>query len=405
MRRLGASTLLLGWAVACTSAEPADLGQITDELVIPMQPRTEGELDPWSLAEVVSLEAGKKKLRLESELVLAWGVDYPNRFRARLSSTLWSTCGMLRGETQLTALTGGSAGLRAALEDQAVELVAGGPEQIELAIEARFTPMTENGCGLTEGRSVPLEISLGVRVVQPIDTVFDLPFECSAQGLRLAPGMGVTGLGGLSSATDFRVGLLDGDGARFTAANAAAEAQSTVRVRGVLPAHDEPKSLAAWVAPPWSGLIEVVPELGASLPVDVVGPERIDRVEAMFQMVGAKLPLPLENGANYGMQGWGVTYNWIVPVVTVLRAEDVPLCSGPSSNWFRLVTETPEVCEVSWREAREGTRVSHIHEGARLRRDGACVLRLEGPELRPRAALPAALRATFQRVAELQDAP
>ncbi len=60
------------------------------------------------------------------------------------------------------------------------------------------------------------------------------------------------------------------------------------------------------------------------------------------------------------------------------------LCDAPDARWFRLVSETPEVCAVVAvdGEACDGCAgPSFGHEAARLVRDGICTVRVEAPEL------------------------
>ncbi len=81
---------------------------------------------------------------------------------------------------------------------------------------------------------------------------------------------------------------------------------------------------------------------------------------------------------------------------------DGPLCDPPDARWFRLYSETPEVCAVVAVNSQgcDGcVGPSFGHEAARLLRDGVCTVRLEAPELDHGRGLLRRVSAGFEGVA------
>lgn len=387
--------------VSGCEAREAELDLRRSELLVPLQPRDEGSLPTWALAERVD----GPRLILRTTIDLAFGEGYPTTFRATLPSPLWSDCGQLVGAVQLDGLSGGTPAIEAQLASGRIELSVTQAGTTELELAARIVLDQPNGCELPVGVEIPIDVHVSVRVFRPSGTTFDLPFDCTKDALLVAPSTGLTGQGVFASRSAFRVVLLDEAGERAHAANASPEAQATVRLVGNFSAAEpEPRTLADWIAPAWPGPVKIVPELGAPLHIEVIGGDAITRVDLAFHLIGAKSPMRLENGQSYGEGGWGATYNRIEATVSALYAGETGLCSSPSPSWLELASETKRNCEVET-VSREDSGDEHglLDRSARLLADGTCKLRVDAPELPLAAGLPASLSASFRNVGDLWD--
>jgi hypothetical protein len=311
---------------------------------------------------------------------------------------------VLVGEVKLDTMSGGTPSIEAQLAEDRIDLSVAGTGIAEFQLAATIVLAQQSGCELPVGVDIPINVHLDVRVGRPSGTVFDLPFGCTEEALLLAPSVALTGQGTFASFSTFRVALLDEAGERMHAANASAEAQATVRLLGSFSSTEpQPASLAAWIAPAWPGPVEVVPELGAPLHLEVIDGAAITKAELAFHLVGAKSAMPIEDGETYGAQGWGATYNRIEAEVLALQVGEVGLCSGPSPTWFELTSETEETCEVGT-VSRQEPRPGHgLDRAVRLLEDGTCTLVIRAPDLPAAAGLPASSSARFQNVEELWE--
>jgi hypothetical protein len=372
------------------------------EIVIPMQPRTEGTLPAWDLIEIVESDDGPG-LRLDSRLDLAVGQGYPTRFAARFPQPMWSSCGLLEGEVSALVSSAGSDAVVAESLGDGIGLVVAAEGAADLVIRASFTLTRASACDLPVETAIPLDVHVAVRAIRPADVAFDLPYGCDGDAVRVAPSTQVSGQGTFASPSAFRAAILDEAGERTFVANAAPEAQTTVRLRGTFEAANaSPASLAEWIAPPWPSEVEVSADLGEPLWIDVVDAGRVTAATVGFQIPGGKLPMTIDDGATYG--GWGTELNRILPVVSDVEADETLLCSGPSAAWFQLESATPAVCEIVQWSPVDGMVDGHpTGEAARLRRDGACTLTLRALEIPSAVGLPAAVSATFRDVAGLRE--
>lgn len=85
---------------------------------------------------------------------------------------------------------------------------------------------------------------------------------------------------------------------------------------------------------------------------------------------------------------------------------DRALCDLPDARWFRLYSETPDVCAVVPVGARRCDECSGPHygqEAARLVRDGVCTVRIEAPALDHGRGLRRRVSAEFHHVENLFD--
>ena len=123
--------------------------------------------------------------------------------------------------------------------------------------------------------------------------------------------------------------------------------------------------------------------------------------ELQFQLAGtASGPVVLGGGERYGDGGWGRAANRIAPMVQEMSTDEGPLCSAPSSTWFELRSQTPEVCEIVELPATvEGDSYtlygSRTGQAARLLRAGTCSLVLDAPGFAAEAGFPRSFSAEF----------
>jgi len=88
------------------------------------------------------------------------------------------------------------------------------------------------------------------------------------------------------------------------------------------------------------------------------------------------------------------------------RVGDARLCDRADARWFRLVSETPEVCAVVAVDPQgcDGcVGPAFGHQAARLLRDGVCSVRLEAPALDHGRGILRRVSARFESVAQFAD--
>lgn len=374
------------------SSEPA----IVDEIVIPVQPRSELPI----LGTATLLGSGEQaQVSMQAELVLAVGEGYPDALTAFVPEwSLVADCGYVLGQTVLHDATGSTDAIAARIEEGGLALSVHDAGQTVLSIAGEVVANGLGGCPVADGQRVPLTLALSVRVVRPAGTRFERAEACG-DAPKLAP----------SSVPEIAMVLLDEHGQPFEAANALPEGQAAVRLRGAFEAARSdyvPPTLGSWTTTV-VGEVELVPAVGDPLLVEVVDASAITRADIEFQLAGSLAdPTVLQDDTTYGADGWLDGTNRLAPMVRRIEADGVPLCSAPSEEWFALESLTPQVCEVLDNDFAKlsplllGHRTGTV---ARLVQDGTCSLVLHARDLPANVGRTWTLDAEFLRVDELYE--
>jgi hypothetical protein len=291
----------------------------------------------------------------------------------------------------LEEITAGSDVASVELVDGALHIVAGTPGRVDL--QGRGTATFEaDGCDQTVGTVLPVELTLTVLVRPADDAIIETP--CGDDPILVAPAASASQN---SWPQWFSVRLRDDQGPYF-ADNADGDAQVTVRLHGAFEAgHATPESLAQWLTQPEPGTVQIVPELGEPVEVQVVDSASVT-AEISYRLVSvAGGGLGVVDGGSYG-PGFARTGNRLAPIVQRMRVGDAIVCSTPDHRWFELTSATPETCEIIDRDDFGQLPSDDIGRVAHLLRDGTCRVKLVGPGTRVET-----LEATFVNVEGLID--
>ncbi len=131
-----------------------------------------------------------------------------------------------------------------------------------------------------------------------------------------------------------------------------------------------------------------------------VSPAEVTDATVRFYVPGnAGTPAEVTDGARLG--GGNRKLGGVFFEVRGATVGDGALCDAPDARWFRLYSETPEVCAAVAINAQGcdgcvGPRFGH--QAARLLRDGVCTVRVEAPALNHGRGLRRRVSAAFEGV-------
>jgi hypothetical protein len=342
-------------------------------------------------------------------MVLAIGPGYPSTFTASIAPALWGPCGMIDAEILLRELTGSSEAIETSLDGTTgAAFIAREVGTGSFTLGGELRVRGSGSCPLPVATGVPFEVKVYVSAIAAAEARVVPPGRCgTATEYAVAPSVTATGD---ALPAGFEVALFDDAGERKYVDNAEADAQVTVRLHGPFDAvYGMPRSLAQWIPPTQPGVVDVVPEFGTPLQIEVIEPGRITEAKLDFQVAGVGgNPSVVENGVAYGENGWGRTGNRLAPLVQTLRTAEGPLCTGPSPAWFAFESLTPDVCTViplSLSPAEDSYLLygDRIGQAARFVGDGTCSLEVRAPEFMADAGLPVSLAADFRNVDQLHE--
>lgn len=369
------------------------------EIVIPMRPRTGGVLGVTPVLKDID----GPRLHFDSSLTLAVGEGFEEQYTASVAPQWWGTCGSGSGEIRLDSLETTSGEITGTLLDGAtIELSNFAEPGVAQLVSRGEVTLDEASCGYPAGTVVAVNLSLSVTSKSVATTRIERP---CAGPVVIAPAS--TRAASLFDRW-FSVSLVDEAGETFFVDNAESDAQATVRLRGQFDAaHAEPTSLSVWIAPSTPGWVEIEPEGGEPLAVDVVDASRITDADLEFQIAGAAAgPLTVVDGQSY--TGWARAANRLAPMVMQLWVGEQALCSEPDPRWFDLQTTTPTTCSIvdlPSVDDSDGYQLygNRIGQAAHLDRDGVCGLTVDAPGVDAAAQFPRTFAATFDNVESLLD--
>lgn len=132
-----------------------------------------------------------------------------------------------------------------------------------------------------------------------------------------------------------------------------------------------------------------------------VPPAEVTDATVRFYVPGnAGTPAEVTEGARLG--GGNRKLGGVFFEVRGATVGDGPLCDAPDARWFRLYSETPEVCAavaVNSQGCDGCVGPRYGHQAARLLRDGVCTVRVEAPALDHGRGIRRRVSAAFEGVA------
>jgi hypothetical protein len=359
-------------------ADGPDAGSVTMQddsgaLVLPLRPRSQ-----IAMTYVPQLVEGEGAPRLGGmEYVpLAFGEGYPQTVSlVPGGSSVYATCGRLTGQLTLRELTGGSAAFEAQLSNGVVQVTTRSEGDADFRLAGEYTATSEEACPFSPGAKIPVLIELHLRAVRPAGAQVARPPQCAQASI---PRVAVS-----SSLGDVAVQLLDAAGQPFHARNVDPGAPSDLRVHGARVA--VPSSAASalddLVARSEPGPI-TLETLGTTMRIEAFDAAQVSQIDVEFQLGGfAGNAVTLTDGMS--LTGANRSANRIAPVVTSARVGSDVVCSPLRSDWFELVSLTPETCEVV-PLADDGAYVFGripLAFAGRMRSDGRCALKLRSERL------------------------
>lgn len=308
----------------------------------------------------------------DARLLLLRSPDAPEAFTVRLRPP--RVCGASSGALgSLRVEVAPGAPVAAEVREGAVVLRALADGAADMNIRGEYVHGA-TGCdgGLTAGQRVPVHARLRV--------------EASADAGR--PRIGGAGrcggaFTGAQTAVPLALELVDAAGEPRSFANLSPLAPFAVQIEA---------DLAVTALRP--GQLEL-PERAGQLRLAVPGapdawvwrwrvpPAEVTDATVRFYVPGnAGTPAEVTEGARLG--GGNRKLGGVFFEVRAATVGDGALCDAPDARWFRLYSETPEVCAAvainpQGCDGCVGPRYGH--QAARLLRDGVCTVRLEAPAL------------------------
>lgn len=365
--------------VACGTVEPVDpqtpsltCGETFEtafDADIPVAPVSEKPL-------ILAVPFAEARETMSVEMQLGLGPGLP----CVVTRTVFLNIGPCIGES-LGAFTLGSptvdtAGLDATSSERTLRLEArqAGTYQVELPIEVTDVFPTRCSSGEEPGGMVTASIS--VAVVEPSQVGLRRPVRCQDETMLLVEdGQTLDG---------FRLVAADESGRTLLFSNAETEASVPIRLT--------PSRISWSASGPHLSDVRLIGEgrlgiesyLGPSFEIETYSASDLDGVNLSFQLPGvAGSPRELEDGARY--EGFGRQGDHIVVGVEGFSRGGVDVCTSHSlDSTFSLRSLTPDTCAVVNPLPFEPN--AYVVDGdvllplgARVLRDGLCVLEVESP--------------------------
>ncbi len=401
MYRLRASALVVGAAVvagSCASTtEPVEPVEPVEPTVleIPVQPVSERALVG------IAAEPGSQGLEVKHpSIAFALGERYPKRFLALLRGALWTTGSPLAGTFTFRSVTTSSAAIEVAMEpDGRLQIDIRDLGVGEIVVSADYTASVED-IRLTAGRVLPVTWRIPVTVISAARSRIPLPLRCKDV---MHPTVTV------SSLAMFRPQLEQ----EYLVMNASSDAQVPVTVRalrgGNLALDDSrPAGLGALRFPSSPDLVEITPEGGEPLTVEVLAPASLTRSQVTFQMFnGHAGTFPVTSGQTLGAHGW--IGDKIFAGIGETYRGNAPLCSDHDPQLFSLESLTPDTCPVGPLMGDPGdyplSYGKPLPDLIRIARDGRCTARVRAPGFAGGAGFSTEISLTLVNVEQLSNAP
>lgn len=365
---------------------PSGLGT----LVIPVSPVSEGPI----YMGLVSVEdaGGRKTLKGESSVVLAFGDEYPKAYTAPLFAGYDIRCSVLEGTFEITGIDAhDTASVSSAVQDNAVSLEVSAEGETVLRVRGTYTPPTEGNeatC-LTErygaAQGYDFEWSVTVYVWEPVDVKFTVPFTCNKEATFYA----VAGTQLNLNLVSYVVSLVNAAGDTFSPHNADPTRPITITVTGpegsTLALKPPSGGFESLVFPAEVGALSVSAAVGEPLQYTVIEPGEVTDAEIVFVLpgYGGGGISPLVSGETY--EGFARTGNRVVPTIGLLKRDGVAVCTRSNPAWFELTGLTPDTCPLDVPGSIEqlGFEIysETVGQSAHVIADGVCSVALSAPIL------------------------
>jgi hypothetical protein len=396
MNRLCAPALVVGSAIiagGCGSTsetvEPAEPAEPT-VLEIPVQPVSERDLVGIAFTEPGPQGLGVVVMQVPLT-AFALGERYPKRFLGMLRHALWTNASPLAGTFTFNDVTTSSSAVEVALEP-------GGRLQIdvrelgvgEIVVSGEYTTAAGDA-RLTAGLVLPMKWRIQVAVISAARPRITLPLACKG---ATTPRVTVSALSTFEAQLEHYV------------VNASPDAQVPVTVRGLRGGNlalDEgrPAGLGALRFPSSPDLVEITPEGGEPLTVEVLAPASLTRSEVTFQVAsGHAGTIRVTDKQTLGTHGWGGD-QLFAGIGTTYRG-NAPVCSDPDPHLYSLESLTPDTCPVvalmggywlSWGKS--------LPDSIRIVKDGRCAVRVRAPGFAGGAGFSSEISVTLVNVEQL----
>jgi hypothetical protein len=243
-----------------------------------------------------------------------------------------------------------------------------------------------------------MEWRIPVAVISPAGARVVLPFWCKEV---TSPRVTVSSLSTLRARFEHQV------------LNASPEAQVPVTVRahrgGNLALDDgRPAGIGALRFPSSPDLVEITPEGGEPVTIEVLGPASLTRSEVTFQFASGHVgSIPVADGETLGANGWAPPNQLFAGIGRTYKGH-APLCSHPDVHFFSLESLTPDTCSVRRLGSGPGDHPllgydTSLPDSIRFIRDGRCAARVRAPGFAGGAGFSSGISITLMNTDKILD--